>query len=268
MALIYDLFVGVIIGTVILVIIYKVRNRDLAEPFNLLSALFESYLSGMTIYIGFASVYYSLFNSLPFELSTLANENIILFFGGLSIISITFITLFKKEILSNGKLIFFKDDETNLPEISVDRINYCHSYLGYKNNTNDAELNVISFFKDGTLQVDTRNLQTEISKKILFDLMVRTQEYVNGVKEEIPSQSIAVCKIISFSDISCFKIIKWCGKKEYKTIINDLKDNKKIKSLKPVIKLKHDYLAEKYALTDIEAVKNGIDNLIKSQSGE
>lgn len=268
MAMIYDMVIAAIIGTIIFVIIYKVRNKDLVEPFNFLSAIFESYLSGMTIYVGFASLWYSVFESLPFNLSTIANEKLISFFGGLSLISITVIVLFRKEILSKGKLIFFKDEETKKSEISVERINYCHAYHQFKNRTNDSELEVISLFKDGKIQVNTRSVNIEINKNLIFDLMIKLPDMIQNRKEDIPSQPIASCKLITQNKISLFKIVKWHNIKEYKEKITELKQNKKIKNLKPFLKLQTDYYADKYKFDDLNKAKESIINLMNSQGGE
>jgi len=132
MILIYDLIIAAIFGTIIFIVTYLIRIRNFAEPFRLLNTIFESYFSGMTTYVGFASILYSFSNSLPFGLTTIANENIISFFGGLSILSITFIYLFRKEILSKGKYLFFKDEEMNISEISINKVNYFFAYKKYK----------------------------------------------------------------------------------------------------------------------------------------
>ena len=268
MALIFDLIIAVFFGLLIFLAIYHIRSRNLTEPFNLLSTIFESFFSGMTIYAGLASIWYSFSNSLPFGLTTIVNENIISFFGGLSIISITLIYLFRTEILSKRKLIFFKNEEDNVSEISVDKINYCYTYKKYKENTDDPELNIIRVFKDGTMQVDTRLVEVYLNKELFFNLKIKKSENIQGMEELIPSREIAICKLESIGHHSIFKILKWIKIKEYKIDIKDLKDNKRIESLKPFINLETDYLADRCNLQDLENVKNSMDHLIRIQTGE
>lgn len=265
MVLILDLIIAVIIGVLIFLIKY-IRSKNLTEPFSLLSAIFESVFSGFTLYTGLASIWYSFFNSLPFGLTTIVNENVISFFGGLFLISITFI-LFKKEISSKRKLIF-KDEESNVSEISVDRINYCHTYKKYKENTDDPELNIIKIFKDGTMQVDTKSIESYLNKELVFNLKIKQYENIQGTEELIPSREIAICKLESIGHPSIFKILKWIKIKEYKIDIKDLKKNRRIENLKPFINLKSDYLADQCYLEDFENIKNSIDHIIKIQMGE
>ena len=268
MVFFYDLIVGALFGIIIFIILYKLRSKDFIEPFNFLKTFFESSFSGMTLYVGFASIWHSFFGALPFGLTTIANENMISFFGGISIISITLIMIFRKEILFKGELFFFKDEEKELSEISVNRINFCYAHHKFKNEFNDIELSVIKVFKDNTLQINTKSSQKDISKKILFDLMIKTTEYVEGKKEEIPSKPVAICKLLHASDISTFKIVKWFKINEYNDKIKDLKQNNKIRTLKPFLKLRNDYIAEKYNFEDLKKVKEGIDNLISYKDGD
>ena len=268
MILIYDLIIAAIFGIIVFFAINHVRSGNFTEPFNMLSAIFESTFSGLTIYVGFASIWYSFSNSLPFGLTTIASENTISFFGGLSIISITVISLFITEILSKGSFLFFKDEETNFSEISVNKINYLIAYKKYKKNTRNPELNVIKVFEDGTMQVDTRSVESYLNKELLFNLRLKRPEIVEGKEELIPTKEIAICKLESHGQQSVFKVLRWIKIKEYKTDVNDLKENKRIDSLKPFIDLKRDYLADRCHLQDLDNFKSGLDSLIKIQEGE
>jgi hypothetical protein len=201
-------------------------------------------------------------------LTTVANENVILLSGGICIIAITLIMLFKKEILSKRKFLFFKDEETNVSEISFDTINYCHAYHKYKKNTDDPELNIIKLFKDRTMQTYTKPVEDYLNKELLFCLKIKKLETIEGKNELIPSKEIAVCKLDNLGQPTIFKIIKWYKIKEYEQDIKDLKENKNLDSLKPFINLKSNYLAEKCNLQDLENVKNSIENLNKAQAGE
>jgi hypothetical protein len=268
MILIYDLIFAVILGTIIFIIIWKIRSRNLIEPYNLLNTIFESYFSGFTIYLGLASIIYSFSNSIPFGLTNIVSENIISFFGGLSILSITVISLFRKEILSRGKILFFKGEDINVSEISINRVNYFFAYKKYKELSQDPQLNVIRIFKDGTMQVDTRTVENYLNKDLFFNLRIKKSEIVQGREELIPTREIAICKLESHGSLSIFKILKWIKLKEYKADVDDLKKNINIDVLKPFIDLRPEYLADKCSLQDLENVKKGLDNLIRIQAGE
>lgn len=266
--MILDLIFSLIIAIIIFLAIWRIGSQNLTEPFNLLSTIFSSLFSGMTIYTGLASIWYSLFASLPYGLTTVANENVILLVGGICIIAITLIMLFRKEILTKRKFFFFKDEETNVSEISFDTINYCYAYNKYKKNTDDPELNITKLFKDRTMQVYTKPVEDYLNKELLFCLKIKKLEPVEGKNELIPSKEIAVCKLENLGQPSIFKIIKWNKIKEYEKEIKDLMENKNLDSLKPFINLKSDYLAEKSNLQDLENVKKSIAKLKKIQEGE
>lgn len=268
MTLILDLIIAVLFGVLIFLAIYHIRSRSFTEPFKILNIIFESFFSGISIYAGSASIYYSFFDSIPFGLTTIVNESIIAFFGGLSIISITLIYLFRKEIKSKRKLIFFNNEDDNAPEISIDLINHFFTYKKYKEETDDPELNIIRVFKDKTMQVDTRLVEQYLSKELLFNLKIKKSENIQGVKELIPSRTIAICKLESLGHPSTFKILKWIKIKEYKKDIKSLKENTQIKNLKPFINLEPDYLADRCNLNDLQNVKDSIDHLIRIQAGE
>ncbi|VVB85978.1 Uncharacterised protein [uncultured archaeon] len=189
-----------------------------------------------------------------------------LFFG--KAIVITLVMLFKKEILSKRRFLFFRDDETKSSELSLETIDYCYAYNKYKIMTNDPELTIIKLFKDKTMQVYTEPVEDYLNKELLFSLKIRRLETVEGKNELIPSKEIAICKLENLGQPSIFKILKWNKIKEYEMDIKDLKENRRLDSLKPFINLKSNYLAEKCNLKDLENIKKSIDNLNKAQAGE
>lgn len=267
MSISYDLVVAAVIGTVILFLLYQIRGKNTEEPFNILSAILESYLSGLTIYMGLAAIWLAFSSTLPFGLETIANNNVISFFGGLFILFGTIAYIFKREISSKAKQLFLEDNTGNL-KLSIKTVNDYFHYKTYKIKTEDPELDVVALFKDGTIQVKSNGVNVFLHKDLIFSLKIKQSQSVGGKRTVLPSRDVALCKLKSLGNISTFTIIKWINIKEYKTEINNLKKNKNIKKLKPFIVLRSNYLADKCCVDDLTKAKEGIDKLMQIKGGE
>jgi hypothetical protein len=275
--ILYDVLISAVLGIVILLVKIYFKRNELLDFSIFIGTVFECLFAGFTIYIGFASIFYSLFDQIPLGLTTIVNIQIIAFFGGLAIMSITLYWIFQNEIkrYKERQIIYIENSKN--PEISIERVNYVYSYLNYKTTTTDPELNVVGIvnfgrlIKRGTVQVRTPvEIQQFLCKRLLFELKVHSQEEVAGEIISIPSSGLAILRIKNVGEISVFEIIRWEKNFKFTKQIQLLQKGDLSRSIisKPFIQLKPDYYADKFTFNVIKKIKEGIDQLNEIDPGD
>jgi hypothetical protein len=268
MVLLLDLILSFLIGIAIFLFILKFRKENFYQVQNLVLAFIESIFSGTTIYIGIVSIILAFTNEIPFGLTTVVNQNFIFLVAGCVIIFTTIWILFRKEIALYGEVYTFISDRNENSQISVERLNYIYSYLKYKNETGNPDHKVISISADGIISARTANNQKFFDKRLYFELKIQVPTIIEGQAQLIPSEGLAWAKIKTVGSISTFTIVKWFSLKEHKNQIKELKKNENFASLKPIIQIKPEYVADKYSLEEITKVKEAIDKLKSIDIGD
>ncbi len=215
--------------------------------------------SGFTLVTVINFILLAISPTYPINLELQATEVYILIIGGIVIIFIAihsvfdgeFARLYKSNILMMGKI-----------PLDGKLIKFCEEHLRYKERTNNPELDVIKFDSDKIILVKTQQVREYLTNNLIFNLKFQISFEIEDKLETTDSLDVAECRFLkSGKENTYFNIKKWTNISQYNEQIQKLKANQDFKTLKPVIELSENTIADKFSYNEIEDLQKTIHKL-------